>query len=217
MVLYHLPALIFLLLLPPAAVVGFVPSSPPLWGAVMRTGAGSYLAAGQVSCRSGGCCGAAREDAEPREASRDSSPSPRESPTVKPKKPKKARVDELLVARQVVEDVKDARALVMAGDVFIRGDQRVDSAALKVPDDSPLRVRTKRDHPWVSRGGLKLQHVLQQDEEGQAAADEEAEQGGGGGSGSGSGSGGGSGHPWAPELRAIVKGATAIDVGSSTG
>ncbi len=72
----------------------------------------------------------------------------------------KIRVDELLVSRSIVDDAKAAKALVMAGDVFVRGDHRVDSAALKLEEDTPLRIRTKRDHPWVSRGGLKLQHAL---------------------------------------------------------
>jgi len=69
-------------------------------------------------------------------------------------------VDELLVQRSVVEDTKAARALILAGRVFIKSDQRVVSGALKVHSDMPFRVKSKRDHPWVSRGGLKLRHAL---------------------------------------------------------
>ncbi len=82
------------------------------------------------------------------------------APPLRPLKPTLVRVDVLLVSRGVVEDTKAATALVLAGDVFVRGDHRVASGAFKVAEDAPLRVRTKRDHPWASRGGLKLAHAL---------------------------------------------------------
>jgi 23S rRNA (cytidine1920-2'-O)/16S rRNA (cytidine1409-2'-O)-methyltransferase len=71
------------------------------------------------------------------------------------------RIDTLLVARGVVDDAKAAAALVLAGNVFVRGDHKVTSPAQKVAEAEPLRVRAKRDHPWVSRGGLKLSHALE--------------------------------------------------------
>lgn len=46
----------------------------------------------------------------------------------------------------------------MAGLVF-SNEQRLDKAGLKVADDLALDVRGQ-DHPWVSRGGLKLDHAL---------------------------------------------------------
>jgi 23S rRNA (cytidine1920-2'-O)/16S rRNA (cytidine1409-2'-O)-methyltransferase len=39
------------------------------------------------------------------------------------------------------------------------GEQRVDKAGALLRDDAPLEVRGQ-DHPWVSRGGLKLTHGL---------------------------------------------------------
>ncbi len=46
----------------------------------------------------------------------------------------------------------------MAGVVF-HGARRIDKPGATVPDDGALAVRG-RDHPWVSRGGLKLAHGL---------------------------------------------------------
>ncbi len=46
----------------------------------------------------------------------------------------------------------------MAGVVF-SGDRRVDKPGQPVRDDAPLEVRGA-DHPWVSRGGVKLAHAL---------------------------------------------------------
>jgi 23S rRNA (cytidine1920-2'-O)/16S rRNA (cytidine1409-2'-O)-methyltransferase len=46
----------------------------------------------------------------------------------------------------------------MAGLVFSET-RRLDKPGLKIPDETPLEVKGK-DHPWVSRGGLKLVHGL---------------------------------------------------------
>ncbi len=51
-----------------------------------------------------------------------------------------------------------AQALILSGNVFAAG-QRVDKAGALISDTSPLEVRGQ-DHPWVSRGGLKLAHGL---------------------------------------------------------
>jgi 23S rRNA (cytidine1920-2'-O)/16S rRNA (cytidine1409-2'-O)-methyltransferase len=64
----------------------------------------------------------------------------------------------LLVDRGLVESRTRAQALIMAGLVF-SNEQRLDKAGLKVADDLALDVRGQ-DHPWVSRGGLKLDHAL---------------------------------------------------------
>lgn len=73
-------------------------------------------------------------------------------------KPQKVRLDSLLVNRGLVENRARAKALVMAGAVF-SGERRLDKPGEAVPDDTPLEVRD-RGHPWVSRGGLKLDHAL---------------------------------------------------------
>ena len=46
----------------------------------------------------------------------------------------------------------------MAGVVF-SGERKLDKPGLQLGDDAPLEVRG-RDHPWVSRGGIKLAHAL---------------------------------------------------------
>jgi 23S rRNA (cytidine1920-2'-O)/16S rRNA (cytidine1409-2'-O)-methyltransferase len=72
--------------------------------------------------------------------------------------PMKVRLDQLLVERGLVESRARAQALVMAGLVF-SGERKLDKAGTKVADDIALEVRGQ-DHPWVSRGGLKLDHAL---------------------------------------------------------
>jgi len=71
----------------------------------------------------------------------------------------KARADQALVARGLVESRAKAQALIMAGKVF-SGEMRVEKAGSTVKDDAPLEVRGQ-DHPWVGRGGLKLAHAIE--------------------------------------------------------
>jgi 23S rRNA (cytidine1920-2'-O)/16S rRNA (cytidine1409-2'-O)-methyltransferase len=68
------------------------------------------------------------------------------------------RLDQLLVERGLAESRARAQALVMAGLVF-SGERRLDKPGMLVPDDVPLAVKG-REHPWVSRGGVKLAHAL---------------------------------------------------------
>jgi 23S rRNA (cytidine1920-2'-O)/16S rRNA (cytidine1409-2'-O)-methyltransferase len=70
----------------------------------------------------------------------------------------KLRVDQLLVERGLAESRARAQALILAGRVF-RAEQRIDKPGQTVPQDTSLRVRGQ-EHPWVSRGGLKLAHAL---------------------------------------------------------
>jgi 23S rRNA (cytidine1920-2'-O)/16S rRNA (cytidine1409-2'-O)-methyltransferase len=70
----------------------------------------------------------------------------------------KQRADQMLVARGLVESRARAQALIMAGKVFC-GDRAVAKAGDLLRDDAMLSVRGQ-DHPWVSRGGLKLDHAL---------------------------------------------------------
>src|SRR5918994_1759677 len=70
----------------------------------------------------------------------------------------KVRADQLLVARELAESRSRAQALILAGAVF-SGDKRVAKAGDLLADDAPLEVRG-RDHSWVSRGGVKLDHGL---------------------------------------------------------
>jgi len=70
----------------------------------------------------------------------------------------KARPDQLLVDRGLVESRSKAQALILAGLVF-SGERKIEKAGQAMADDAPLEVRG-RDHPWVSRGGIKLAHAL---------------------------------------------------------
>ncbi len=90
----------------------------------------------------------------------------------------RARADQLLVTLGLAESRTRAQALILAGLVFA-GDRKVGKAGQLLADDAAVTVKG-RDHPWVSRGGIKLAHGLDH-------------------------------FGW------DVTGATAIDVGSSTG
>lgn len=70
----------------------------------------------------------------------------------------KKRIDQLLVERGLAESRSRAQALVMAGLVYSET-RRLDKPGTAVAPDLPLEVRG-RDHPWVSRGGVKLAHAL---------------------------------------------------------
>ncbi|MGI4881108.1 MAG: TlyA family RNA methyltransferase [Janthinobacterium lividum] len=70
----------------------------------------------------------------------------------------KTRADQLLVTLGLAESRTRAQALILAGLVFA-GDRKVDKAGQVVADDIVLTVKG-RDHPWVSRGGIKLAHGL---------------------------------------------------------
>ncbi|MCC3861315.1 TlyA family RNA methyltransferase [Pseudemcibacter aquimaris] len=66
----------------------------------------------------------------------------------------KKRVDQLLVDRGLAESRSRAQAYIMAGNVF-SGEQKILKSGQQVKEDIALEVRGK-EHPWVSRGGLKL-------------------------------------------------------------
>lgn len=71
----------------------------------------------------------------------------------------KLRLDDLLVQRGLAPDRRKASAMVMAGEVIV-GDKRVDKAGTQVRADAALRVRGRKAHDYVSRGGLKLAGAL---------------------------------------------------------
>ncbi len=70
----------------------------------------------------------------------------------------KQRADQLLVDRGLVESRTRAQALILAGLAFV-GDRKIDKAGQQLPDDVEISLKG-RDHPWVSRGGVKLDHAL---------------------------------------------------------
>jgi 23S rRNA (cytidine1920-2'-O)/16S rRNA (cytidine1409-2'-O)-methyltransferase len=72
---------------------------------------------------------------------------------------KKRRLDQLIVDRGLAESRTRAQALVMAGLVF-SGETKLAKPGQPLAEDAPIEVRG-RDHPWVSRGGIKLAHALE--------------------------------------------------------
>ncbi|HYF07818.1 MAG TPA: TlyA family RNA methyltransferase [Acetobacteraceae bacterium] len=68
------------------------------------------------------------------------------------------RADQALVERGLVESRAKAQALIIAGKVF-SGERRVEKPGQSITPGAPLAVRGQ-DHPWVSRGGIKLAHAL---------------------------------------------------------
>ncbi|MBX7146734.1 MAG: TlyA family RNA methyltransferase [Alphaproteobacteria bacterium] len=73
-------------------------------------------------------------------------------------KPKKIRADQLLVDRGLAETRSKASAFILAGKVF-SGDKKINKPGDFLLPDSLLELKDK-DHPWVSRGGIKLAHAL---------------------------------------------------------
>jgi 23S rRNA (cytidine1920-2'-O)/16S rRNA (cytidine1409-2'-O)-methyltransferase len=71
----------------------------------------------------------------------------------------KVRADLALVAQGLAESRTRAQALILAGKVYV-GDRRVAKSGDLLAEDALLTVKG-RDHPWVSRGGVKLAHGLE--------------------------------------------------------
>ncbi|MEE9434486.1 MAG: TlyA family RNA methyltransferase [Sphingorhabdus sp.] len=72
----------------------------------------------------------------------------------------KIRIDQLLVERGLTESRSRAQALIMAGLVMV-GERKAEKAGLQVALDAKIVLKGK-DHPWVSRGGVKLAHALEE-------------------------------------------------------
>jgi 23S rRNA (cytidine1920-2'-O)/16S rRNA (cytidine1409-2'-O)-methyltransferase len=73
-------------------------------------------------------------------------------------RPARQRADLMLVERGLADSRARAQALILAGKVF-SGEARIAKAGDLLAPDSALQVRGQ-DHPWVSRGGIKLAHAL---------------------------------------------------------
>lgn len=74
-------------------------------------------------------------------------------------KVRKQRVDQLLVERGLVESRSRAQAVIMAGLVY-SDTRRIDKPGQTLAEDAALELKGQ-DHPWVSRGGLKLEKGLE--------------------------------------------------------
>jgi 23S rRNA (cytidine1920-2'-O)/16S rRNA (cytidine1409-2'-O)-methyltransferase len=71
---------------------------------------------------------------------------------------KKIRLDQLIVDRGLADSKTRAQALVMAGHVFV-GDTKAQKPGQQIAEDAAVTVKGS-DHPWVSRGGIKLAHAI---------------------------------------------------------
>jgi 23S rRNA (cytidine1920-2'-O)/16S rRNA (cytidine1409-2'-O)-methyltransferase len=72
---------------------------------------------------------------------------------------KKMRIDQLLVLRGFAPDIQKARAFILAGKVKT-GDVRIERADRLVSPAAEIHLKGE-EHPYVSRGGLKLQGALE--------------------------------------------------------
>jgi 23S rRNA (cytidine1920-2'-O)/16S rRNA (cytidine1409-2'-O)-methyltransferase len=70
----------------------------------------------------------------------------------------KIRIDQRLVDLGLADSRARAQALILSGNVFV-GDRRIDKAGQAI-DAQAVPIVKGRDHPWVSRGGVKLAHGL---------------------------------------------------------
>ncbi len=71
----------------------------------------------------------------------------------------KIRLDELLVSLGHASRIEAARAMILAGRVSVEGEIRP-TAGMRLDDGSAIRVASP-EHPYVSRGGVKLAAALQ--------------------------------------------------------
>ncbi|NKB66201.1 MAG: TlyA family rRNA (cytidine-2'-O)-methyltransferase [Candidatus Latescibacteria bacterium] len=71
----------------------------------------------------------------------------------------KSRIDELLVALGEAENIDQAKRLILSGVVYV-DTTRVDKPGTTVRSDARLEIKDRKQHPFVSRGGIKLAHGL---------------------------------------------------------
>jgi len=75
------------------------------------------------------------------------------------RKPPRRRLDVLLVERELVESRSRAQAMILAGKVRVAG-RRAAKPGMLCDLDAPIEI-LEPDHPYVSRGGLKLEAALE--------------------------------------------------------
>ncbi len=71
----------------------------------------------------------------------------------------KQRIDNLLVERGLVENQAKAQALIMAGEVVVGGKTNIKSGT-PVAEESEITIL--KPPPFVGRGGIKLEHALEE-------------------------------------------------------
>jgi 23S rRNA (cytidine1920-2'-O)/16S rRNA (cytidine1409-2'-O)-methyltransferase len=81
------------------------------------------------------------------------------APTWMKSSSKKIRIDKLLADRGLAPSREKAQALILAGVVFVNS-RRVEKASETFEEDTPVEMKGE-DHPYVSRGGVKLKGALE--------------------------------------------------------
>lgn len=71
----------------------------------------------------------------------------------------RTRIDKLLLDKKLAPSRERAQSLILAGVVFV-GTKRVEKASETYPSDTVIEVKGE-DHPYVSRGGIKLQGAIE--------------------------------------------------------
>jgi 23S rRNA (cytidine1920-2'-O)/16S rRNA (cytidine1409-2'-O)-methyltransferase len=72
----------------------------------------------------------------------------------------KKRLDQLLVENGLFPSRAKAQAAIMAGLVFV-DNRKIEKAGMLFPPGASIEVKGK-PHPYVGRGGMKLEHVLKE-------------------------------------------------------
>ncbi|MGA8179036.1 MAG: TlyA family RNA methyltransferase, partial [Desulfobacterales bacterium] len=72
---------------------------------------------------------------------------------------RKSRLDSMLVKRGLVRSRDRAQAMILSGKVTVNNQIVDKSGTLVLPEDD-ITLK-EQDHPYVSRGGLKLEKALQ--------------------------------------------------------
>lgn len=72
---------------------------------------------------------------------------------------KKQRIDQILVQKQLAPSRERAQSYIMAGIVFVNA-RAVQKPSETFPSDATIEIKGQ-DHPYVSRGGVKLEGALQ--------------------------------------------------------
>ena len=72
----------------------------------------------------------------------------------------KIRLDKILVLKGYAENVNKAKAIIMSGKVLVN-EKKIDKPGTKFTKNITIRL-IKKEHGWVSRGGVKLAYALEE-------------------------------------------------------
>ena len=70
----------------------------------------------------------------------------------------KKRIDQLLVEKQLVETRTKAKAMIMAGQIFV-DEKKINKSGEMFKEDVNIKVKNLQPE-WVSRGAFKILHAL---------------------------------------------------------